>query len=411
MRMSERSLTFVPVALVMAILSLFPSGCSQRDQLQPKQSNVFLVSESREIAIGNEVAKEVEREYPLYTNSDLTNYVDQIGQTLAKNSDRPPRGDLKYTFKVLDSPIANAFATPGGHIYITRGIIGVLDSESELAGVIGHEIGHVASKHSAKRIQNGTLAQIGMIFAVVLAGDKMNTDLYRAVDMTATLIFLGYSRSDEDQADILGAKYLYRTGYDPAGMVGAMEGLLELQTRNPMKAEQYFQSHPLTRDRIEHIRSWLPRIPKEDVWGGVPPRTNLIGAETFKRIAAPHAQYAGGDEMAATIENLRVAINRKQIDLAAKSISDEYKDENGRSKKDYLSDLQNLFAKVATISYKVEEVTTEASREGGAARYKYELKAVFPDGRNQLERGRTYVEFKKPMPQVWKISALRTVIE
>lgn len=389
--------------LVLVLLT----GCSQRDQLQPKQSNVWLVSERREIAIGEEVAIAVEKEYPVYKDAELAAYVDQIGQTLARNSDRP---NIKYRFKVLDSPIANAFATPGGNIYITRGMIGVLDDEAELAGVIGHEIGHVAARHSAKQIQNSTLASIGFVALAVFAGEKMGNDMLRAADYATTLIFLGYSRGDEDQADILGAKYLYRTGYDPMGMVGAMEGLLELEKRNPAKAEEFFRTHPLTRERVTHIRAWIPRIPREDVWGGVPPLTNLRGAETFQRIAAPHAQYQGGDEMQSIIENFRVAMHRRQLALAEKCIADTYKDDKGRNKTQFLEDLRALFERSKSVTYKIDKLDTEPRRDGGAAKYDYILQIKdAATGKLLEERGRAYLEFKKWDPHIWKIVSMRTV--
>lgn len=392
---------------LLVILVAFTAACSQRDQLQPVQSNVWLVSERRELAIGEEVSKEVEREYNVYQDAELAAYVDQIGQNLAKNSDRPA---IPYTFKVLDSPIANAFATPGGHIYVTRGIMGVLDDEAEFAGVIGHEVGHVAARHSAKQIQNSTFASIGLIAASLLLGDKVNDDLLTGINVAATLIFLGYSRGDEDQADILGAKYLYRSGYDPEGMVGAMEGLLELQTRNPMKAEQFLQSHPLTRDRVTHISTWLPRIPREDVWGGVPPGTALRGKETYQRIAAPHAVYPGGDEMQATMENLRIGLIRGQRDLIVNSIDDNYKDQAGRSKGDYLASIDAVLTNASRINYRFSGIETEPRRTGGAAKCDYVLELTDKSTRAvRKETGRLYFEFTRPEPNLWKISSIRTV--
>ncbi len=394
------------IAAALFALPLLTS-CSQRDQLQPTQTNVWMVSERREIAIGDEVAKEVEREYSVYQDAELTAYIDQIGQSLVRNSDR---ANIPYHFKVLDSPIANAFATPGGHIFITRGIIGVLDDEAELGGVIGHEIGHVAARHSAKQIQNATLAQIGLTAVALLAGDRVNDDVYTAVNVATNLIFLGYSRGDEDQADILGAKYLYRTGYDPNGMVGAMEGLLELENRNPMKVEQFLRSHPLTRDRVEHIKGWIPRIPKEDVWGGTPSGTNLRGVESFQRVAAPHAQYQGGEEMAAAIENLRVGVMRGQKDLITRALDDNYRDEKGRSKGDYLGELDALFARARSINYKIRNVETEPRRTGGVAKCDYTIEVTDRNGQKTTETGRMYMEFVRPEPFIWKITSIRTVV-
>ncbi|RMH57791.1 MAG: hypothetical protein D6679_05855 [Candidatus Hydrogenedentota bacterium] len=399
-----RGLTRCFAALVTAGLLL--GGCAQRDQLQPKQSNVWLISEGREAAIGEEVVKEVEREYTVYQNRELAAYVDEVGQKLAAVSDRP---NVRYRFKVLDSPIANAFAVPGGHIYITRGIIGVLDDEAELGGVLGHEIGHIAARHSAKQLQNATLASIGLAVFAVLAGDKVDDDVFRAADAVATLIFLGYSRGDEDQADILGAKYLYRAGYDMEGMVGAMEGLLELQKRKPMKIEQFLQSHPLTRDRIEHIRSWLPRIPKEDVWGGTPPGTKLRNREAFQRYAAPYAIYPGEDEMLSALENYRIGLIRGQRDLLEKSLDSDYNDGTYRSREAYLNALGRLISSSRRIDYKMKNIKAEPQRHGGAAKFDYRLRIWDAEGRMTEETGRGYATFTRPNPHTWLISSLRSV--
>lgn len=391
--------------IIFAVLVLV--GCSQRDQLQPTQSNVWMVSDEREVRIGQEVAKEVEREFTVYNDPELTDYTNRVGQTLAKVSDRT---NIEYHFKVLDSPIANAFAAPGGFIYVTRGMLSVFEDESEFGGVLGHEIGHVTARHGAKRIQNGTLAQIGLVAVAVLAGDKMSGDVFRAVDIAANLIFLGYSRADEDQADILGAKYLYRAGYDPDGMARAMEGLLELEDRDPMKVEQFFRSHPLTRDRVAHIRAWIPRIPKEDIWGGIPPQTKLVGRESYQRIAAPHAIYPGDGEIQATLENFRVGVVRKQVELLDKTISDNYKDEQGRDKSQYIAHFQNLFATTRSISYKMKNIETEPQKTGGAAKFDYTMEIRNKNTDEVItETGRAYVELEQPLVNVWKITAVRTV--
>lgn len=396
----------IVLTVLLASLGGISSSCAQRDQLQPRQSNVWMVSERREIAIGQEVAKEVEKEYTVYNDPELSAYIDQIGQSLARNSDRP---NIPYRFKVLDSPIANAFATPGGNVYITRGILGVLDDEAELAGVIAHEIGHVAARHSAKQMQNSMLASIGLAVVGIALGSSANDDILTATNVAASLIYLGYSRGDEDQADILGAKYLYRTGYDPAGMTGAMEGLLELEERSPLKAEQFIRTHPLTRDRVEHIRSWLPRIAREDVWGGTPPGTALRGVESFQRIVLPHAQFGGNDEMASAIETLRTAAMRSQKDVMAKTLSDDYKDAAGGTKGDYLSRWDGIFQQAQQISYKFSNVQTEPRRTDGAAKFDYVLEITNRNGQKIRESGRAYLDFVRPEPHVWKISSIRTV--
>lgn len=391
----------------LALLLLFLS-CAQKDQLQPRSSNV-LISSSREVKIGRAVAEEVEREFPPYDEPRLQAYVDEVGQRLASVSDR---NDIAYHFKVLDSPLPNAFAAPGGYIYITRGMLGVMDDESELAGVLGHEIGHVTARHGAKRIQAGMIAQVAMVALAVLAGDVVSADFLRGVNAATNLIFLGYSRGDEHQSDLLGAKYLHRAGYDMRGMVGVMEGLMELQTRSPASVEQYFQSHPLTRDRIKHIEEWIPRIPGEDVWGGVRPGGDpLRNPERYQRLAAPFAIYPGSDEIASLVENFRIGIIRKHLDAVLTTVDDSYRDSRGRSKNDLRDDLSALFARARSVQYKVEGIETSPARTSGRANYKYRLELVLADGSRAVETGRVEMELLRPEPHVWRITSIREITE
>lgn len=384
-------------------LALAAAGCSQKDQLQPEHTQTFLVSEEREIKIGEAVAEEIEREFPLYDEPRLAAYVAEVGTKLASVSERP---NLPYRFRVLDSPIPNAFAAPGGFIYITRGILGVIDDEAEMAGVLGHEIGHVAARHGPKQIQAGMLTQLGLVVAAVVAGDQVSGDFWRGVNVATNLIFLGYSRSDEHQADLLGAKYLYRAGYDMEGMIGVMEGLMELQDRSPLSAEQYFRSHPLTRDRIAHLRSWLPRIPREDVWGGVVPSRHVRNETRYQRLAAPYAIYPGADEIAQIVENFRVGLVRRQMDLILSVLSDDYRDSRGRTKSDVKRDLEAFFANAVRVTYRVKDLETETRRDGGTARYRYEMTIWRRDGAKVEETGRVRMEFVRPEARTWRITAL-----
>lgn len=390
--------------LLLLFLLFTGSGCAPREHLQARNTQRLFISESREVKIGAAVAQEVEREFKAYDEPRLQAYVDEIGQRLAAVSDRP---NLQYHFKVLDSPIPNAFAAPGGWIYITRGMLGVIDDEAELAGVLGHEIGHVADRHGAKQIQAAMITQVLMVAAVILASDQVSPDFWRGVNTATNLIFLGYSRGDEHEADLLGTKYLYRTGYDMQGTVGVMEGLLELQERTPLAAEQYFQSHPLTRDRVKHIQEWIPRIPQEDVWGGVRPNVALRNEERYKSLAAPYAIYPGSDEIAALIENFRIGIVRKHMDVVLSTVSDDYLDHRGRDKSALRHDLEVLFARDRQIQYRVEDLETSPGRASGTARYKYRIESRRQDGSEFAEEGIAEMELVRPEPHVWRIRSIR----
>lgn len=212
-----------------------------------------LMSESDEVRIGRESHLQVLAQFGgAYEDGELQRYIDSLGQRLARASDRP---NLRYTFTVLDSPIVNAFATPGGYVYITRGLLALANSEAEVAGVLAHEIGHVAARHAAERQSQAVLASLpGLLTGVVTGSDT----LAQAVNSGAAAQLQSYSRDQEYQADLLGVRYLTRTNYDPLGMASFLTQLqandkLDAAVRDrPEMADQFsiMSTHPRTADRI-----------------------------------------------------------------------------------------------------------------------------------------------------------------
>ncbi|MGD2151879.1 MAG: M48 family metalloprotease [Gemmatimonadales bacterium] len=202
--------------VIFAALTL--AGCPVNPATGERQ--LILVSEAQEIELGRQGAQQVEASIGLYDDPDLQDYVNQIGQDLAANSEKP---NLPWSFKVVDDVVVNAFALPGGPIYVTRGILAHFNSEAELAGVLGHEIGHVTARHSAERISRAQAAQLGLgvgyIFLPEIAayGDVFGAGL--------GLLFLKFSRDDERQADDLGFRYMRRSGYDATEIAGVFEML------------------------------------------------------------------------------------------------------------------------------------------------------------------------------------------
>jgi predicted Zn-dependent protease len=175
---------------------------------------LMLISEDDEIAMGKENDPAIVAQFGLYDDPELQTYVAGIGRKLAAASERP---HLDWTFRVLDDTLVNAFALPGGYIYITRGILAHFDSEAELASVLGHEIGHVTARHGANQMSKAQLTQLGLGATAVLAPEN----LQNVVDLAGTatgLVFLKFSRDDERQADDLGLRYVLSTGYDPRPM-------------------------------------------------------------------------------------------------------------------------------------------------------------------------------------------------
>ena len=194
------------------VLVVFLSSCSTNPATGKKQLN--LVSEAQEIAMGKEADAQIPQQLGLYENRELQDYVSDLGQRLAAESERP---DLPWTFRVVDDDVVNAFALPGGFIYVTRGILGHMSDEAELAGVLGHEIGHVTARHSVNQMSKGMLAQIGLGVGSVLSPEVAN--LAGLAQTGLSLLFLKYGRDDERQAVELAFRYGARADYDPRSLI------------------------------------------------------------------------------------------------------------------------------------------------------------------------------------------------
>jgi predicted Zn-dependent protease len=232
------------------------------------QTERSVMSEQDEIALGKKSHQQVLQEYGAYADPKLQAYVNDLGQRLAKQSHR---ANLVWTFTVLDSPEINAFALPGGYVYVTRGIMAYLDSEAELAGVIGHEIGHVTARHGAQRATRQQTAGLGVLAATVLGavleagGLGGATDLASQASQTAAAGYVAsYSREQELQADQLGAEYLVRNQYNPQNMVDVIVVLKSQEqfAADAAKAEgkpapsgsSWLASHPSNDKRLADIR-------------------------------------------------------------------------------------------------------------------------------------------------------------
>ncbi len=242
------------VRLAMVILGLFAVGglgCAMNPV--SGRPEVALVSVEQEKKIGAEEAKKVEQEMGLLDDAALTDYLDAVGQRLAKES---PRKDVAYQFHVADMTEPNAFALPGGYVYVTRGLLALTNSEDELAGVVGHEIGHVAARHSVQKIsKQGPFAVVfGIVSGITGLVSPLVGNIVGGVgDLTQGLIFAPYSRSQENEADRVGQEIAARAGWNPAALSAFLTTLgreVELMSKEPRKPS-FFDSHPATPDRVE----------------------------------------------------------------------------------------------------------------------------------------------------------------
>jgi hypothetical protein len=215
-----------------------------------------------EISTGKQYSMEIEKSSHLVTDPVVVEYINRIGQNLVKNSD----AKVPFTIKVLDTDEINAMALPGGYFYVNSGLILACDSEDELAGVMAHEIAHVAVHHAAREMTKLNYMQIGSIPLIIFAqGSWTGYGVYEAAQLAVPLTFLQFSREYEAEADYLGIQYMYRAGYDPQGMVSIFEKLDALEKHKPGAISRAFSDHPATPERIaavEHeIATILPARP------------------------------------------------------------------------------------------------------------------------------------------------------
>jgi predicted Zn-dependent protease len=211
-----------------------------------------LVSEAQEIEMGREADPQISAQLGLVDNPELQSYVSDLGLRLAAVSERP---GLPWTFRVVDDPTVNAFALPGGFIYVTRGILAHFDTEAELAGVLGHEIGHVTARHSVSQISRQQLQQIGLGVGMVLSEDVRRLGGLLSAGMQ--LMNLRYSRGDETQADELGLRYMSGLGYDPTSMIGVFEMLAEAGGGPEGRIPEWQLTHPYPENRADNIREQI----------------------------------------------------------------------------------------------------------------------------------------------------------
>lgn len=228
------------------------AGCTTNAATGDRQFT-GLMPVSSDAKVGAQEHAKVEKQFGKFMAGPIATYVNQVGQKVAKNTERK---EVQYKFYVLDTPMVNAFALPGGYTYFSRGLLTLANSEAELAGVIGHEIGHITARHAASRMSQGLVAGIG----AAVVGATLGGSAGKVANLGSNLYISSYSRGQESQSDDLGIRYMSRAGYNPMGMA---KFLSSLDAQSKLEAKEngkngssfnYFSSHPLTAQRVQGAR-------------------------------------------------------------------------------------------------------------------------------------------------------------
>jgi len=250
-----------------------------------------LFSAEQDVEIGRQSAVEVERQLPILRDRTVESYVNSVGKRLAAAI---PGTKFPYQFKVVNASDINAFALPGGFMYVNRGLIEAAKNEGQLAGVMAHEMAHVALRHGTNQASKAYLGQTGLgILGGLLSRDdaSQNRVINSIGGFGLNALFLKFSRTDEEQADVIGAQTMAKAGYDPQDMVDFFEVLRSKQAREPSKVEQFFSSHPIPRDRATRIRNEMKLLtvrPTEPVGGFRQAKASLVAlppARSMQQIA------------------------------------------------------------------------------------------------------------------------------
>ena len=270
------------------VIILFTMSCAVNPVTGKRQ--LALISESGEISLGQETDVQIRQQYGVYDDPALNEYVTGIGMSMVPHTHRP---HLEYHFAVLDTPVVNAFAVPGGYVYVTRGILAMMNSEAELAVVLGHELGHVNARHSVTKMSQLMLVQLGL--AVGSALSETVAKLSGAASIGIQLLFLKFSRDDEREADSLGVQYSRNGGYYPGEMIDFFSTLQKLgDLSGGHSLPGFLSTHPLTSERIKNTSALITdedknlKVAEQDYLNSVDglifgddPRQGFVEGKTF----------------------------------------------------------------------------------------------------------------------------------
>jgi predicted Zn-dependent protease len=248
--------------LALASASIFAQPANPKDDpsrigARDVGKGVNLYSMEKEIALGRQLAQEVQRQTKVVDDPLIAEYVNRMGQNLVRNSD----AKVPFTFQVIEGESPNAFAFPGGYVFVFTGLIKIADEEDELAAAMAHEIAHVAARHMTREATKSQLATLATLpIAVLLGGGFGGYAIHQAANFVMPVAFLRFSRQDEVEADYLGVQYLYSAGYDPNGAVSIFEKIESLGRKRPTAVSRILSTHPMDAARIQKTEREIAQI-------------------------------------------------------------------------------------------------------------------------------------------------------
>lgn len=321
----RRLIVSVAIAGLFTSLSFAKNKEKDPDEIGDRDvgKGVNFYSLEKEIALGKQMAQEVERDAKIINDPVISEYVNRVGQNLVRNSD----AKVPFTIKVIDSDEVNAFALPGGFMFVNSGLILKADNEAELAGVMAHEIGHVAARHGTRQATRGTLinyATLPLIFTTGWTGFAIQ----EAASAAIPLGFLRFSRGFESEADLLGIQYMYKAGYDPTAFIDFFEKIETLERTKPGTISKVFSTHPPTEDRIRAAQ----KVIQEDL---KPQPEYVVNTSEFMNVKARLASL----ENRYKLDNGKQDANRPRL---RRSPSGTIEDQSGDKSKDNQDDRPTL---------------------------------------------------------------------
>lgn len=313
------SITCCTALLVLGLLALATPAFSQNKAPLSEKENPELIGKrdinkhqinfyslDKEVAVGRQFAAEIDRSAKFVEDPLIVEYVNRVGQNLALHSD----AKIPLTIKVIESDEVNAFTLPGGFLYVNKGLILAADNESELAGPIAHEIGHVAARHGVEQASKGQLVNWGSLPLIFLGG-LGGYAIRQAAGIAIPVGFLKFSRGAEEEADLLGAQYMWAAGYDPHSLVTFFEKLHAKEKKKPGTMAKIFSTHPLVGDRIDKVNALVARFPDRPEYTL---NTSEFNTVKSRLVALTNAQASmtGHGEASAEQDSKRPTLKRRQ---------------------------------------------------------------------------------------------------